>query len=585
MDVKNDIKRIFGTKKGEENRYKNTSSQSLVQVKRLDNYSDEILEVLEEYANEIESSMIPYNRKLGETTMMASGTRKSSQKTTNRKTHIENVTGIAVEIAKKRNLCVGATRIIAENHDRGHTPLGHAGERWLSKIKEDLGLGFYVHNALGPQELIYREHIYDIILNNIKEYNPQITERELKRIRKSLWLIFDGINSHNGERTETEFTPDKSKTETVFMKELENCFVIKGYDKKIVPATIEGCLIRLCDKISYIPYDMVDGIEEGFIDEIDGEYIPVLKALGISEKEIEQCNTRKKYDSIVRKLQITFTKDVIKNSTSTSIRMSEEISKYMHELRNINNRRIVKYTVLKDDNEIYPTAMKTLIKKCAQIVINNGIMEELEYGEINSDKADRVLTVYEGTPFEDFARYMINVTHDEFEFMQNVIYQSMVNTITNEQEVARQIVLGKKEFVREAGYENRDARIQRYVEYYNSIGISENYSQHSIQEDVGKELGRQEIEGEDQSFDHKIALEIGARYISQLNDIELFKLIKNTGLINEEQAKSLTRTYKEIGQEGLRKEVDMQKGLVELIKEQHEDSKKIGYCTQEHEDR
>lgn len=100
--------------------------------------------------------------------------------------------------------------------------------------------------------------IYDEILDRIKAFNPQITDKELGRIRKSLWLIFDGINSHNGEKTETEFRPDSEKTETLFLEEIMSCFTTKGFDRTIMPATLEGCLIRLCDKISYIPYDMAD---------------------------------------------------------------------------------------------------------------------------------------------------------------------------------------------------------------------------------------------------------------------------------------------------------------------------------------
>ena len=290
------VKKIFGINRNNHEDYKNKSSQSTVQVKRLDNYSEELLAALEEYSNEIDSAISAYNRKSTEETMMISSVRRSSQETTTRKMHMENMEGIAVEIAKKLGLCVGATRVIARHHDIGHVFFGHAGERWLSDIKEDLGIGFYSHNALGPQELIYHRNIYDEILNRIKEFNPSITSRELSRIRSSLWLIFDGINAHNGERTETEFIPNRSKDNIDFERELRSCFTIKGFDRTIVPATMEGCLIRLCDKISYIPYDMVDGIREGFIEEIDDEYKKILVALGISEKDIRKCNEKKNYD-------------------------------------------------------------------------------------------------------------------------------------------------------------------------------------------------------------------------------------------------------------------------------------------------
>ena len=104
---------------------KNRKSLSIVQAKRLDNYSETLLDVLDKYANEINSAILAYNKKSCEETMMIKGLRKSSQETTNRKTHMENVEGIATEIAKKLQLNVGSTMIMARNHDVGHTFLGH----------------------------------------------------------------------------------------------------------------------------------------------------------------------------------------------------------------------------------------------------------------------------------------------------------------------------------------------------------------------------------------------------------------------------------------------------------------------------
>lgn len=255
---------IKGCKKIIKQKLKNSQFLSVVQKKRLELYSEKILKVLDKYADEIESVVDSYNGKSTEKTMMIKGLRKSSQDTTDRKKHMENVEGIAVEIAKLVGLNVGVTRIIARNHDIGHTFLGHSGEWWLSNVKEEYGMGYYTHNALGPQELIYHRKIYDKIIDRIHEFYPQIKEKELSRIKRSLWLIFDGINSHNGEKTETEFIPNTSKNEAVFMEELMSCFTTNKFDKTIMPATIEGCLIRLCDKISYIPYDMVDRNTRGY---------------------------------------------------------------------------------------------------------------------------------------------------------------------------------------------------------------------------------------------------------------------------------------------------------------------------------
>lgn len=560
----------------DQRRFLNRRSQSTVQVKRLDNYADILMDVLEQYAEEIDASIVPYNKKSTEETMMIKGLRKSSQEATNRKTHMENVEGIAVEIAKRLGLHVGATRVIARNHDVGHTFLGHSGEWWLSNVKEDLGTGYYTHNALGPAELIYRDRIYDEILERIKAFNPYITDSELSRVKKSLWLIFDGINSHNGEKTETEFTPDKEKDEAKFLEELESCFTKKGYDKGIMPATTEGCLIRLCDKISYVPYDMIDGLREGIISKIDGEYVDVLTSLGISEDEINRCNIRKNYEAIARKLQIIFTRDVIENSYGDTIRMSPEISKAMHELRNINNRRIVQYAVLKEDEETYPEAIRTLMERFSKILLADNNLQKLPTISTDTELAGNLIAQYEGTPYEGFAMYLTGISEEEYAFTKDYISKAVRQSIEDEQEEARKIVLSGEKFVPTKKFQNRDARIKRYIDYYRAKEINGEYSDEDKTQDVEEEYRRQEEQkGEYPSIEEKFSLEFGARYLSTLNDFEFFNLLKNTGLITKEQEESLTRKYKDIGQEGLKREIYVQKEFDTIIKSQAKETEKI----------
>ena len=546
-------------------RFLNKNSKSIVQTQRLDNYSSLILDILEEYANEIDSSIIPYNKKSSEETMMIKGLRKSSQETTNRKIHMENVEGIAVEIAKKLGLHTGVTRIIARNHDLGHTFLGHSGEWWLSNVKEDYGIGYYTHNALGPAELIYRDNIYNEILDRIKAFNPDIRDSEIARIRKSLWLIFDGINAHNGEKTETEFIPDTKKDESRFQEELESCFTKKGYDKGIMPATLEGCLIRVCDKISYVPYDMVDGLREGIIDKIDGDYVPVLNFLGITMEEIEKANLTKNYEAIARKLQILFTKDVIENSTSSAIRMSNDIARAMHELRNINNREIVQYAVLGEDNQTYPQAIKTLMERFSNMLLSEDV---LDTERARTEFASK----YQGTPYEGFSRYLAGVTDEEFAFTKDYVCKAIRQSIEDEQAKARDVVLSGTAFSASTEFPNRDKRIRGYINYYMGREIKAGYSEEEAKQDADERYAQETTK---EALREKLSLEFGAKYLASLNDIEFFKLLKDTKLITTTQAESLTRKYKDIGREGLKKEVYVQEQFGTIMKAQEEDTEKV----------
>ncbi len=201
------------------------------------------------------------------------------------------------------------------------TPVG---EWWLSNVKEEYGLGVYTHSALGPKELIYRRHIYKEIIERIAEYNPKISVKVLRRLENSLWLIFDGINSHNGEMSDIEIIPDRSKTEEQFEEEIMLSHTQKGFDRHIKPATLEGSLIRMCDKSAYTPFDMVDGLYEGFIPKIEGEHEEILRMLGISQREINEANLNGSYEGIARKVQVIFAKSMIENSSQTGIRMDEK---------------------------------------------------------------------------------------------------------------------------------------------------------------------------------------------------------------------------------------------------------------------
>lgn len=265
---------------------------------------------LEKYANEIDMVLTKYNKKSCDETMMVKGLRKSCAETTNRKIHQEDLEKIVKQIAKKLGLNEQIVGIMGKHHDIGHTFSGHSGEWWISNVQENMGIGYFCHNTLGARELIYTNQIYDEIINKIKVHNPKVLSKELAKIRKSLWLIIDGINAHNGEKPEKEYIPDIQKTQQGFEKEMLNCYVKKGFDREVVPATPEACLMRLADQISYIPLDMMDGLREGLIrDEngnivstLDSDYIEVLTKLGITTEEIEDANSKHEYGKIAERL-------------------------------------------------------------------------------------------------------------------------------------------------------------------------------------------------------------------------------------------------------------------------------------------
>lgn len=106
------------------------------------------LKRLEKYEDIISSVLAFYRKKSCDETMMVKGTRKFDATTTNRETHQMDVAGVVQIAAKQIGLNDRIAKIIAENHDIGHTFLGHSGEWWISNRLEKEGLGVFCHNAL-----------------------------------------------------------------------------------------------------------------------------------------------------------------------------------------------------------------------------------------------------------------------------------------------------------------------------------------------------------------------------------------------------------------------------------------------------
>lgn len=127
-----------------------------------------------------------------------------------RLTHTLEVAQIARSIARALCLNEDLTEAIALGHDLGHTPFGHAGERALSKYTSKP----FLHN----------------------EQSVRVVER-LEKDGQGLnltWEVRDGILNHKTSGT---------------------------------PATLEGQIVRISDKIAYVNHDIDDGIRAGLMTE------------------------------------------------------------------------------------------------------------------------------------------------------------------------------------------------------------------------------------------------------------------------------------------------------------------------------
>ncbi len=180
-----------------------------------------------------------------------------------RLTHTLEVAQIARTVARALRLNEDLTEAIGLGHDLGHTPFGHAGEDALNSVYRP---GFR-HN----------------------EQSLRVVERLERRTTafpglNLTWEVRDGIWHHTGE---------------------------------VLPATLEGRIVRIADRVAYINHDIDDAIRAGVIsaEQLPKESIYVLGT-----------NSSARIDHMV--------KDLITSSLDQDdIKMSPEVQEATNRLR------------------------------------------------------------------------------------------------------------------------------------------------------------------------------------------------------------------------------------------------------------
>lgn len=158
--------------------------------------------------------------------------------------HVQIVARIARDISRALGFNVDLTEAIALGHDIGHTPFGHAGERMLNSIMSNRYGLYFNHNVQSVRALTV---IYPV----------NVTVQTL-----------DGILCHNGESPSHRYTPDVCG-ESVELR-VEKCEKNGGEQiKKLVPQTIEGCVVRVSDIIAYLGKDRQDALKLGLVNKSD----------------------------------------------------------------------------------------------------------------------------------------------------------------------------------------------------------------------------------------------------------------------------------------------------------------------------
>jgi len=147
-----------------------------------------------------------------------------------RLTHTLEACGIARNVARALRLNEDLTEAVGLGHDLGHPPFGHIGEAVLDEcLQQRYGVPFH-HNRHSLRMVEHLEHL-------------NLTEQ-----------VRDGILNHTG--------PD-------------------------LPASLEGRIVRIVDRIAYINHDIDDAIRAGVIsfDDLPKDEIEVLGETGSARIE------------------------------------------------------------------------------------------------------------------------------------------------------------------------------------------------------------------------------------------------------------------------------------------------------------
>jgi dGTPase len=244
---------------------------------------------------------------------------------THRVLHVQLVSKIARTIGRYLGLNQDLIEAISLGHDIGHTPFGHDGERFLSDLCLSNGIGYFQHN-------IQSVHFLDKVECKGKGWNLCLQ-------------TLDGILCHDGEIHNQVLKPDRNKTFETLEKEMS----AKKDDPKVklIPMTLEGCVVRMADTISYIGRDIEDAIR-----------LEMIKRSDLPKESVDILGNTN--GTIVYNL-VT---DVIKNSFQNSyISFSPEVSEALKRLKDFNLERIYMNPKIKTHTGVIEKLFAMLFEK------------------------------------------------------------------------------------------------------------------------------------------------------------------------------------------------------------------------------
>jgi len=280
---------------------------------------------------------------------------------THRVLHVQLVSKIARTIGRYLGLNEDLIEAIALGHDIGHTPFGHDGEKFLSELCRASGIGDFHHNVQSVQFL-------------------DRVERKGKGWNLCLQTL-DGILCHDGEVHNQVLKPERSKTFEILEKEMalkkENSL------SPLIPMTLEGCVVRMADTISYIGRDIEDAIR-----------LDMIKRSDLPKESVDVLGDTN--GTIVYHL----VSDIINTSfQNTHVAFSQKISEALKRLKDFNLERIYMNPKIKKNTNtikklfgiLFEKYLDDIEKENRESVIFKGFLEDMSENYIQNHCKEEIV--------------------------------------------------------------------------------------------------------------------------------------------------------------------------------------------------
>ncbi|WP_321971238.1 deoxyguanosinetriphosphate triphosphohydrolase family protein [Paratractidigestivibacter sp.] len=182
-----------------------------------------------------------YNRMSGKTQVFSF---RANDDLSRRGLHVQLVARVARDIGRALGLNIDLIEAIALGHDIGHTPFGHAGERFLNDVFHERTGRWFFHNVQSVR-------VIDVLGG-----------------RNVSLQTLDGCLTHNGEFEQQVFETSGLAEFDTFDRVVASCWETgEGAIGHLRPMTLEGCVVRISDIIAYVGKDRQDAVRAGLLSE------------------------------------------------------------------------------------------------------------------------------------------------------------------------------------------------------------------------------------------------------------------------------------------------------------------------------